>query len=265
MARLVTILFWLMTASAQASEPSLATAQDHLRQGEFAQAAAQGQALGTADGDAVAAKSYLILAAYVETAPERRLAMLDAAAEAAQRALAHDPDHVGAKLHLVVALGYKARVVGKWAANRAGYGGQAKALMKQVEDIAPDDPWLHAIRGGWNAEVVAVGGTLGAFLYGASKANVHDSFRRAIDLDPEDPALRVEYAKAMLFLDRKLVPAARHQLELAAQVKPRDAFEAILADQGRALLAALEDGGTPVIAAALDDAMPFFGRDRIRP
>lgn len=256
---LIACLALLLAAGADPGD----RAADLLRRGEFRAAAEAGQGLDTADGLAVAAKALLVLGAYELEGPAR-VAAVHEAEQAARRALALDPDHVDARLHLVVALGYRARIEGKAAAQRRGYGGTAKRLLDEAARLAPEDPWAHAIRGGWHAEVVAVGGPIGALLFGASMKKAHSAFRRAINLDPANPGLRVEYAKAMLFVDRDLADAAAAQLAEAAKHPPRDAFEAILARQGEALRAAIRSGNRAAIVAALDAATPFLGADRAR-
>lgn len=259
MGRAILIAFVALLLAAGTDPPDQAA--DLLRRGEFEAAARVGQGSGTAAGNAVAAKALLILGAYELPAGQRVVAIHEAE-QAARRALETDPDNVDAMLHLVVALGYRARIEGKAAARREGYGGTAKRLLDEAARLSPDDPWVQAISGGWHAEVVAVGGPLGAFLFGASMKKAHAAFSRAIALDPDNPGLRVEYAKAMLFVDRDLAAAAAEQLEAAAACPPRDAFEAILARQGQLLLQALRSGDRASIVDALDAAMPFTGADR---
>lgn len=257
MGRVILIAFLaLVLVAADSPDP----VRDLLERGEFEAAAEAGRTVDTAASNAVAAKALLILGAY-KLPQDARVAAIHEAEQAARRALDQDPHNVEAMLHLVVALGYRARIEGKAAAQRRGYGGTAKRLLDQAAQHAPNDPWVHAIRGGWNAEVVAVGGPVGAFLFGASMKKAHAAFRRAVALDPQNPGLRVEYAKAMLFVDRDLVPAAAEQLKAAAAHPPRNAFEAILARQGQGLLQALDSGNTKAIVRALDAATPFLGVD----
>lgn len=255
------LLLWLICATPVWAD-GFSQAENAYRDGRFAVAAQLGENLGTAAGDALAARAHLVLAAYLAP-PEDRLRHLADAEAAVRRALIRDPDHVEAMLHLVIAMGYKARGLSPLKAHRAGLGREAKTLIAWAEALAPNDPWVHAIKGGWQGEIIATaGGLLGRLFYGVSMAGFRASFQRAQELAPDNPAIKVEYAKLLLRID-----AADHGGEAAALLRqaaalpPADAFQALLQEQGNRLLAAQAQGDPARLADLLLDMTPF-ARDR---
>ena len=253
-------LLWLLVA-APAHAATFVDAERAFNAGHFAQASALAGALHTADGDALTARAELVLAAYLAP-PAERLSHLSAAEAAARRALNRDPDNVEAMLHLVIALGYEARRVSPFAAHSAGYGREAKQLIARALELAPDNPWAHGIAGGWNGELVsAAGGFLAKLFYGASRQRMTAAFARAMTLAPDNPAIRVEYAKVLLRLDAdRYAEEARALLAAAAAMRPANAFEALLNAQGSRLLAAM-DAGTAAVAETLVEVTPFSRRE----
>jgi hypothetical protein len=252
------ILLLLFAAPPQAA--TFADAESAFNAGQFAQAAALAGALHTADGDALVARAELVLAAYLAP-PAERNGHLSEAETAARRALERNPDHVEAMLHLVIALGYRARQLSPLAAHSAGYGREAKALIARALILAPDDPWTHGIAGGWNGELVtAAGGFLAKLFYGASRQRMTAAFARAMTLAPGNPAIRVEYAKVLLRLDaERHAEEARALLASASALHPANAFEGLLQAQGARLLSAM-DHGDAALLAALAEVTPFSRR-----
>lgn len=253
-------LGWLWAVPAHpanmADPASLAEAA--YRDGRFEAAADLAEGLETAAGEALAARAHLVLAAYLAPPPDR-MRHLAAAEAAARRAIAQDPEHVEAMLHLVIALGYKARTLSAKAAHRAGFGREAKGLINEAKMLDPDNPWVYAIEGGWAGEIIAAaGGILGRLFYGASRKGMAAAFDRAQALAPDNPAIKVEYAKVLLRLNaRKYRDQALTLLRAAQGLPPHDAFEALIKAQGKRLLAAMETGSDAKLAAALASVTPF--------
>ncbi|RMF08371.1 MAG: hypothetical protein D6763_10150 [Alphaproteobacteria bacterium] len=213
------------------------------------------QTLASADGDALAARALLLQAAYLAPEGEDR-DLLARGKAAAERALERDGTHVEAMLYLVIALGYEARLEKPMAAHEAGYAREAKQLLKKAQSIDPDNPWVWATWGGWHAEIArSAGGFFASLFYGASSARARKAFERAIKLDPDNPAIRVEYAKVLLQMNRKYRDEAGGVLTAALSLPARNAFEALIQDQGRRLLAALDDDDT--LDAVLAEVVPF--------
>jgi len=249
------LLFWsfVTTGNGAASYDSALSLYD---QGQFVEAAKVATDLGTAAGDALAARALLLYAAHV--APEGEdVVFLERGEAAAARALVRDSDNVEAILHKVIALGYRARLEKPMAAHEAGYARTAKALLKRASDLDPDNPWVWATWGGWHGEIAQSAGSFFAgLLYGASAGKARESFRRAIKLAPDNPAIRVEYAKTLLGMGKDYRADARAVLLEASALSARNAFEEILEGQGRRLLKAM-DYDDPSLKASLNAVTPF--------
>lgn len=213
------------------------------RAGAFIQAADYASQLETAPGSALAARALLVEAAHRATG-ERAAALLDKALGYTADALERDPRNVEAMLYRVIGLGYLSRKAGNLEAHSAGWGKEAKALWERAELLEPDDAWVHAVKCGWHAEVAdEAGSILASFVYGASGKRAIEACQRAVQLAPNDPVVRVEFARSMLRLSiRKYADEASHQLRLGVQLKPQDMFQRLIIAQGRALLTALQAG-----------------------
>lgn len=245
-----------------AGEASHGAAIEEARQfydhGDFAKAAARGKSITTAEGWALAARALLVESAY--KAPEvDRIRLLGEAATAARTALAKDPDNVEAMLHLVIALGYRARIAGLMAARREGLADEGKALIDRAIELEPDNPWAYSMLGGWNGEIISSAGPfLGSLFYGASMKNCRAAFERAMTLAPGTPVIPVEYAKILLSLNKaKYRHEASDLLAKAMTKAPTDAFEKILLDQAALLTAALASGDKARITTTLKSVTPF--------
>lgn len=224
--------------------------------GRFEEAAMVAERLETAAGDALAARAFLLQAAYLAGEGED-VVLLERGQAAAERALDRDPDNVEAMLHLVIALGYRSRLEKPMAAHDAGYARRARGLLKRARKTDPDNPWVWATWGGWHGEITrSAGDFLAGFFYGASAREARESFERAIALAPDNPAIRVEYAKVLLGMGEAYRKEARDMLDEAAHIPPRNAFEKLIRDQGARLMEAM-GAGDNALKAALHAVTPF--------
>lgn len=233
------LVFWPLTVLAETQGQALS----FYRSGAFIRAADLAGSLQTGSGSALAARALLVEAAHRATG-ERASALLDQALAYTEDALQRDPRNVEAMLYRVIGLGYLSRKAGNFAAHKAGWGKEAKALWERAESLDPDDAWVHAVKCGWHAEVAdEAGSILASFVYGASRKRAMEACRRAVQLAPNDPVVRVEFARTMLRLSiRKYADEARHQLRLGLILEPQDIFQQLIIAQGQALLAAIETG-----------------------
>jgi tetratricopeptide (TPR) repeat protein len=249
------LLVLMVVLSAPVRAATFSDAEALFNAGAYDRAAEMAATLETADGDALAARALLLKAAYLAPEGEDRV-LLARGKVAAERALARDDNHVEGMLYLVIALGYEARLEKPMAAHEAGYGRDAKRLLKRAEKLDPDNPWVWATWGGWHAEIArSAGGFFASLFYGASAGRARRAFDRAIALDPGDPAIRVEYAKVLLRMGKKHRGKARDVLDAAEAIPARTAFQVLLKDQGRQLSAALDD--EDALKAALAAVIPF--------
>jgi cytochrome c-type biogenesis protein CcmH/NrfG len=182
---------------------------------------------------------------------------LDRAERNANAALALAPRAVEPRLNLAVVLGMKSRRVALAEAIKQNYASRGRALIEQALKIAPNDPAAQALLGSWNLEVVRRGGVMGSRLLGASSRVGMRAFDRAASLAPDDPAIALQYAVALLGVDAKRYGDKAGSLLIAASaMAPRDAFEAAMRDEARHLAAIMAAGGAQ--AAAKQAAKAFL-------
>lgn len=212
-------------------------------EGIFLRAARLARDLGTAEGDAFAARAELAQGEFVAR-PAVRRAALDRAVADARRSIARDAAHPEAHLYLAVALGLIARGEGGLAAHLAGYGNEARRHIDRALELAPDNAWGHAALGGWHLEIAHTGGFVGGVIYGASAGQGEAAYERALALDPENMSIAWQYAFQMAGLGGEArLARARQLLAAILERPPHTALDRLLHDGARELDAALESGG----------------------
>jgi hypothetical protein len=216
--------------------------------GDFRAAAEAGDRQGDAAGDIIAARALLALVVS-DFRGEETGALLDRAQHCAEQALIAAPESAPARLQLAMALGMKGRRASIKEAVKANFARRGRVLIDQALKLAPNDPWAHALLGGWNLEIVRRGGAMGAVFMGASVRSGVRAFERARVLAPDNPAIALHYALALLAIDPERQGAkAGDLLAVAANAAPRDAFETNVRDTARRLAAVLSAKG-PMAAA----------------
>jgi hypothetical protein len=253
------LVFLLTVFAGMAKAATFQDAETLYDLGNFRAAALVAEHEGGADALALAARCRLVRAAYL-LPRDRAIPELKEAETLARQALAADPGNVEASLDLAIALGYRARAEGYVAAYFQGLAKEAKQLIADAMQKAPDDGWAAAIAGGWNTEIVmAAGPSLAAKLYGAMASSAMQSFKRAVVLDPENPVIRLEYAKAILKLDGDDGRAdAAAQLKAALKAPESDIMARMAQEQATKLSAVLAAGGDKeAVTAVLAEIDPF--------
>jgi hypothetical protein len=251
-ALLVGVLALALAPSARASE----TARALYRSGDYLAAAAQAEADGGADDLALAARALLALCV---TQPGRADidALIARAVRLGERALALARGSVAARLQLAAALGMKGRRSSIREAVRAGYAPRGRRLIEEAIVAAPDEPWAHALLGGWHLEVLRRGGHWGAMFYGARLSEGLAAFDRARMLAPNDPAIAVQYGAALLALDAQRFVTRAADLFAAARVcVARDALERHLVAAAARLVAIIAESGARAAQAAAARTFP---------
>lgn len=173
--------------------PAFGQPDDHLyAEGAYEAAIKDGLARNNAHGFGEAARATL---AEEATREQRCLPCLKRAEEYARRAMAADPKFADARIYLALSLGLEARIEGYDIARRKGYAGQARRALEEAHALDPNNVWALACLGGWNIEVVRGGGPVLAYLlYGATLERGRTYFSQALDLAPDNIAIRYQYA-----------------------------------------------------------------------
>jgi len=230
------VVFAIVPAHAAENPAALAS----FTKGDYLAAAKTAADAGGAANLALAARSTLADASLRETPC---LECLQNAEALARRAIAADPNNMEGHIHLAVALGYQARIIGPLRARFARFPEQAKAEIETALRLAPNSHWALSAAGGFNIEVVRSGGRLlGGFLYGASFEAGVSYFQRAIAADPENPLIKLQYALALtsyVFDARRAEIAA--VLDSCARAKPGNLYEQAMKERAGRLLALLNE------------------------
>lgn len=213
--------------------------------GRYAEAENAALAQGNAEGYALAARA--VLAAEMMR-PEPCMPCLEHAESLAQRSIDADPRLVEGQIEFVVALGYRARLMGVVEAHLEGL---AKIARNHIDAAIADDPgnaWAWAALGGWNIEIAhGAGSTLARWLYGASLQAGLADFSKAFEAAPDNLVVRYQFALSLAAYDRdayrsRIIDA----LTRAAGDQPQSAYESFAQRNVRELLNALKSGDLPV-------------------
>lgn len=219
-------------------------------QGRYADAMREGEASGTAAGLAIASRAAL---ADAMIRPKPCLSCLKRGADDARRAIAVDPRVPDGHVWLAASLGYQARIMGIVWAKLEGDPDQAKAQLDAALALDPANAYALAALGGWNAEIVRVGGRyLAREIYDASMAQSLDLFDRAVHAAPNNVAVHYQIALALAAFDTEAY-GARVESELGAAVAgpPQTAYEKFIAGRAQELLALMKGGDRDAFAAKL--------------
>ena len=236
---LLSVGFWLMIVSNAAASPDLATARAIFASGDFIGAAEEARSTKTAQGLAFAARSGLVHADLVAE-PQDRLKFIEQAEEDARAAIAADPDFSEGHLQLAVALGFKARLAGRLTAHAEGYADEARAHLEYVAVREPDNPWMHALLGGWHLEISEEGGFLGRTIYGADIGEGIDAYDQALRVRPDDLVIVYQCALQLAALgDEPFRSRAMTLLQEARLPDNPDALETLTFERMRILKEAL--------------------------
>ena len=236
--RAIAVIFFVASVPARAADSPAAMAM--FEKGDYLAAAKAAADAGGATNLALAARATLADAT-LRAAP--CLECLQNAEALARRAIAADPNNMEGHIHLAVALGYQARIIGPIRARFARFPEQAKEGIETALRLAPNSHWALSAAGGFNIEVVRSGGRLlGSLLDGASIENGVDYFNRAIDADRENPLIKLQYALALTGYDfdaRRVEITA--VLDACTRDMPGNVYEGAMKERAGRLLALLNE------------------------
>lgn len=219
-------------------------------QGHYQEAMRQGEDSHTAEGLAIAARAAL---ADAMTRPEPCLSCIKRAEEDARGAIALDGRIADGHVWLATSLGYEARLEGVVQASWKNSPAKAKAQLDAALADDPDNAYALAALGGWNAEIVRVGGAfLAGKVYDASLDKGLALFDRADRDAPRNVAVHYQIALSLAGLDaERYRPRIESELETAIQGPPQTVYEKFVASRAQELLALLKSGDQDAFAAKL--------------
>lgn len=206
--------------------------------GDFQQAHDAGVALGPL-GASVAIKAGGIHATYLLKSDKDKIARYASLAELADAAIAALPHAANSHYRRAFALGRYSQCLSIAQALAQGIAGRVKSSLDAALKLAPDHAEARTALGLYHAEIVGkVGGMLAKLTYGASAAEAEKQLQQARKLTPDSPIAWVEYGNALLALygDKREDDVAAAYAK-AADLKPRDAMEALDAAWAKAQLA----------------------------
>ena len=219
-------------------------------EGHYQDAMRAGEDSHTAEGLAIAARAAL---ADAMTKPESCLSCLKRAEEDARRSIALDGRLADGHVWLATSLGYEARLEGVVHAGWNNSPAQAKAQLDAALAADPSNPYALAALGGWNTEVVRVGGGfLAAKIYDASLEKGMALFDRAGRAAPHNVAIRYQIALSLAGFDQARY-RARIEDELSAAIEgpPQTAYEKFVAARAQELLNLMKRGDVDAFEAKL--------------
>lgn len=189
----VVTLSLMRPALADDAALSLQRAEIAFSNADFLEAVTLARRAASAEGYAYAARAGLVYADFMAPREERLEFVLKAEVDA-RRAIALEPKLAEGHLQLAIALGFRGRMEGHLTAHFEGLGKDAQNHLEYVIEHEPDNPWAHALLGGWNLEIVDAGGFVGLTLYGASEETGKAEYDRALELQPGHLVITAQYA-----------------------------------------------------------------------
>ena len=235
------VISQLFPISGAAEGLSLEAACTAHTEGRYLEAASLAETLGTSAGCALAAESLALYGHYV-AGEEEEQALFQRAMLLAQKAIRLDPLNAEAYLQSAHAMGRYAQTIGAMEALSEGYATKVHEALQNALRLNPAMGSAHLSLGAWHSEIVAALGGLGdSMVYGATRKDAIAHYERALELEPEEILVPVEYALGLLRLDEtKNRERARGLLARALHMPSKHALDRILHQRAVEILAALD-------------------------
>ena len=239
---LVTVLT-LLGAGLTSFANSPETIRQSITAGDFSTAFVQAEALGTADGYALAAES--LLSEIMLGLAEKNKKQAKRARALAQAALDLDPSNQNARLQYAVADGFVGREAGDVSAWMKKLPQKAEAIIKAYRTDYPNDPRGDALLGAWHLTIARKAGNEKAQKwFGANIADGRKLSQFALAARPDDIVVAVNYAFSLLALkdeDFSDIEEARQLLRAISARNPEDHLGRVLKDYAVEALGEIED------------------------
>jgi tetratricopeptide (TPR) repeat protein len=206
--------------------------------GEFQRAFEAGLAAGDG-GIIVANKAACIYANYLEQKEKTRLALLQDAAQRAERQSEAQPATPAAWYWQAYALGRYSQGISVAKALAQGLGSRVKEALERTIALQPRHADAHIALGTFHAEVIdKVGSLIGSMTYGAKKEIGLEMFQEGLRIHPESPIALIEYANGLVMLEGEgMLKEATGLFQKAAAMQPMDAEERLDVELARKELA----------------------------
>lgn len=243
--RVVLVIFGLIAVSAWPALAESASTLDEVtlayEQGQYDNAVALGEELGTAEAYALAARA-LLGKINLQTRDEREMDEIERAIVLAEKALALDPDLVEGHLQIATAYGFKARMLNMLRAKLAKLPEKSRHHLEQTILLEPKNAWGWSFMGAWHWEVVRKGGEgMAEAMFGATMDEGSMAFEKALILDLENPYLPYLYALTLLTRDIYTYEnKARDLLEVTISMESTSHQSKMTIKRAEALLATLD-------------------------
>lgn len=235
--RIVWVALVLLTSStvAFAQNARIGDARALYARGAFLEASQMAASLETAEGYALAAQALIW---YAGSRPQSEQENLYARCEQfARKAIKTDATYANGYFELGAAIGLLGTQRGITWALANGVANQTRENFEKAISLDPRLVPARIALGRWHAEIVARGV---GFMFNASSDEAVRQFEESVRLEPKSIAVRSNYARMLLTLDKtKNRDAARAQLEIAVAIEPRDAPERFESEGAKRLLSSL--------------------------
>jgi len=204
--------------------------------GAFAAAIRTANALGPI-GHVVVARAQIAYATYLEKDDRGALALLRDAAQRCQMLTRIDPAYTNAWLLHAMALGRYSQRISVVKALARGLGSKIRHSLLTTLALEPEHAAALATLGVYHFEVIdKVGTVVGKVTHAATRDEGIRCFEQALDIDPDSPITRMEYARALGLGRRRDDPAAEKIMQRAASCQPFDALARLDVERARLAL-----------------------------
>ncbi len=218
---LICLLALALLTVATAQNRSLESAKALYTKGDFKAAVDIAEDIETGEAQAFAAKANSVYAS--AQAENKQETLYTQSEQYALKAIGLNPKNPDAYFEVARALGRLSQLRGIAAALTQGLGTQIRENLERALELEPKHTNSLVAFGIWHTEISAKGV---GWLYGANPEAAITYFERGMKLEPKLILPKVEYARALLMLDKKkYLEKAIDLLEDAVKLTPNDSAE----------------------------------------
>lgn len=173
--------------------------QHAVQTGHYAKAVEIGKTLDTVDSLSLASEALAKEIMLGEA--DNPLGTAKTARDLAEKALEKDANHQNARLQFVVTDGFVARYTGEVSAWFRKLPQKSLTHIQDYRTDFPNDPRGDALMGAWHLEIIRKAGEENALKWFGARADYGQAFfEKALNQDPNDPIIYMNYAFALIAL-----------------------------------------------------------------